>query len=533
MTSSISKLQMTVTKLEKKIIELEDRVEFYKEKEKQSKKSLKYYKNSIENMIEKAVTKAVGEVTEKYEAIIKEKDQRIFELETRLNINSDNSSLPSSQTPIYQSKICNSRKPTGDKPGRKEGHPKAKLAAFNEDEITERVEHKKNNCSNCGSDKLKLIKTRTRDELDIKKSVIKRRHYFYDYKCEECGNVITSEIPLELHGENQYGTEIKTLISTLSNYGFVSYNRIRKIICGLTNGEINPSEGYMNKLQKKISSRLSDFVFDVKEKILKSKLVYWDDTVVAIGDKDKACMRVYTNELYVLYKAHIAKDTAGMDEDGILQNLPSDTTVMHDHLLHNYCDEYRYKNIECNAHITRKLEGITQNTSHNWSSLMKNLIEEMLKLKKEHIENKIYSFKEDEINIYLKKYDEILEAGFKEYVEFKHKYEFEKEENLLEFMRDFKEPITAWVYDYNLPYSNNLSESLLRMLKAKMKISYRFKDLSYAESFANIRTYTETCSRFGLNVCDAMRKLFEGKPYTVDYLEKLELDNTKTADTNQ
>lgn len=61
-----------------------------------------------------------------------------------------------------------------------------------------------------------------------------------------------------------------------------------------------------------------------------------------------------------------------MDEDGILQNLPNDCTVMHDHLLHNYCDEYKYQNIECNAHITRKLEGITQNTNHSWSDEMKN-----------------------------------------------------------------------------------------------------------------------------------------------------------------
>ena len=38
-------------------------------------------------------------------------------------------------------------------------------------------------------------------------------------------------------------------------------------------------------------------------------------------------MRVYTDELYVLYKAHISKDNDGLDEDGILQNLPEICTV--------------------------------------------------------------------------------------------------------------------------------------------------------------------------------------------------------------
>lgn len=527
--NSVAKLQAEVTKLEHQIIDLKDRLAIQVEKTNQTKKSLEYYKNNVEKMIENAVKEAVEKVTNEFENIISEKDQRIFELEARLNINSDNSSLPSSQTPIYQSKICNSRVPSGDKPGRKNGHKKDGLAAFTEEEINERIEHTKEDCSKCGGHNLKLIKTRIRDEFDVKVTVIKRRHYFYDYKCLDCGKIITSEIPNELHGENQYGVETKTLISALSNYGFIAYNRIRKIIHGLTNGEMNPSEGYMNKLQKKASDKLSIFVFDVKENIKKAILVYWDDTVVGIGEKDKACMRVYTDELFVLYKAHMSKDTDGMDEDGILQNLPETCTVMHDHLLHNYCSDYHYKNIEYNAHVTRKLEGITQNTSHKWSDDMKKLLEEMLSKRKELLSKEINCFEVEQINEFSKKYDEIIENGLQEYIEFKHKYEFEKEENLLEFMRDYKEPITAWVYDFTLPYSNNLSESLLRMLKSKMKISYRFRDISYAEYFANIRTYTETCSRFGINGYDALRKLFEGNPYTVDNLLKIKEDKEKNS----
>lgn len=527
MTTSLGKLQSTVIKLEKRLMELEDKYENQKEQTKLANENLKYYKKNVENMIKNAVEKAVNEVSEKYEKILKEKEQRIFELENRLNINSDNSSLPSSQTPIYQSKICNSRKKTGEKPGRKVGHKKDGLMKFADDEITEIREHKTEECPKCESTNLKLIDVRERDEYDIEVVVKKIRHKFYEYECLECGEKIKSNIPLELHAENQYGSGIKTLALTLSNYGFVAYNRIRKIISGLTDGEVDPSEGYLTKLQKKASDKLSNFVFDVREKILKSKLDYWDDTVIKIGDKDRACLRVYTNSEYVLYKAHMSKDTEGMDKDGILQNLPEDCTVMHDHLLHNYCDDYRYKNIECNAHLTRKLEGITQNAQHKWSDKMKNLIESTLEKRKINIEKGITSFSDIELKEFDKMYDSILEEGFKEYVEFKHQYEFDKEENLLEFMRDFKGPITEWVRDYSLPFSNNLCESLLRMLKAKMKISYQFKNLNYAEYFANIMTYTETCGRFGINKVEAIRRLFDNNPYTVE-----ELDNLKTTNNN-
>ena len=149
-------------------------------------------------------------------------------METRLNINSDNSSLPSSQTPIYQSKICNSRKPTGEKPGRKNGHKKDKLKAFTADEVTEVVQHEVKKCEKCKSKNLTIIDTKIRDEIDVKVTVIKRRHQFKVYRCEECNKINQVEIPLELHAENQYGSEVKSLCSILTNYGFISYNRTRK-----------------------------------------------------------------------------------------------------------------------------------------------------------------------------------------------------------------------------------------------------------------------------------------------------------------
>ena len=215
MPTSVAKLQAMVTKLEQQVIELKDKLEEQKEKTKNAEYNLKYYKEKLENRIQSEITKAVKDITDKYEAIIKEKDQRIFELENRLNINSDNSSLPSSQTPIYQSKICNSRKPNGDKPGRKEGHKKDSLKAFNEDEITEKVEHKIDKCPKCGSENLELIDTKIRDEIDIKVTVVKRRHYFNEYKCNDCNEIIKSEIPLSLHADNQYGDEVKNYCNSI------------------------------------------------------------------------------------------------------------------------------------------------------------------------------------------------------------------------------------------------------------------------------------------------------------------------------
>ena len=212
---------------------------------------------------------------------------------------------------------------------------------------------------------IKLIKEALEEKCNIKQIVI----------CDNCQNseIIPKELMYEIAKyECIYVTD--KIFSSISDV-----NTPQGILAVIQKqNEIDPSEGYLIKLQKQASDLLSNFVFDCKERIIKSLLMYWDDTVIKISEKDKACLRVYTNEDIVLYKAHMSKDTEGMDEDGILQNLSSNCTVMHDHLLHNYCSDYQYKNIECNAHITRKLEGITQNTKHNWSDKMKELLESTL-----------------------------------------------------------------------------------------------------------------------------------------------------------
>ena len=97
---------------------------------------------------------------------------------------------------------------------------------FDENEITEYVEHTKDTCPKCDGHNLKLINAKIRDEYDIEVKVKKIRHKFYEYECLDCGTIIKSDIPLDLHGKNQYGKGIKALLLTLSNYGFVSYNQI-------------------------------------------------------------------------------------------------------------------------------------------------------------------------------------------------------------------------------------------------------------------------------------------------------------------
>ena len=233
METSLGRLQKQVDSQEKRIVRLQDCLEHQKEEKNKIKTEYKNYKKSTEKRIEKALKKQEKELTEKFEAELAKKEKRIFELECRLNINSSTSSLPSSKDSIDKVKkekteIQNSREKTNRKIGGQKGHPKSSLIKFDNDEITEVVEHSCDECPNCHSKNLSIIETKERDELDTKTFIEKKRHVFQTKICNDCGHIIKARIPKNLHGENQYGSEIKTLILMLYDYGFVSYIELEK-----------------------------------------------------------------------------------------------------------------------------------------------------------------------------------------------------------------------------------------------------------------------------------------------------------------
>lgn len=450
--------------------------------------------------------------TAKNEALEKE----LLRVTGLLNIDSRNSGIPTSKTPLSKNKIIpNSREKSEKKIGGQKGHQKSKLKAFDDNEVSEICEYVLEDCPHCGGGVKKTGETIQKDELDYEVVVIKKRNIFSVCECRKCGRQSHVPIPNRLKEENQYGSRVAALSLSLMNIGNVSVNKVRKMIYGLSEEEINPSEGYIIKQQQKAHKALIPFMNELQKKCLTLDTLYWDDTVIAINKK-RGCLRFYGEDNIALYKAHQRKNKEGLDTDGILQFLAPTTVVMHDHNKVNYNKEYSFINIECNAHLLRDLQKTTEYLKHKWSAKLKELITKTYEARKVTIKKGKDAFPSDYVKDFFDQFDFILLEGIEENKVDCKKYFATDELALLKRILDYKDNYLSWVVNFHLPFTNNLSERSLRGIKSKMKISGQFQSVKTAQYYAAIKSYIETCYRNGINETKALIRLCEGNPYTVE-----------------
>lgn len=472
-----------------------------------------------DDKIEDLKRKHKEEIEEK-DAIIDALKAKIKHLEAVQDRDGTNTSVPTAQTPIGKTKVIpNGRENTGRAKGGVTGHVKAEMAVPEEDEITDIADHlldENDVCPDCKNDDFEFTgETEDRYETEVEVKVKKVKHKFYVYRCTECGQIVICRTPPEKRTKSRYGANVQALILFLINVMNSSMNKVPRFLEGVSNGEIKPCEGYVAKVQARAAKHLTEFHDDLRRRMLRQGLIYWDDTVV-FADTKRICLRFYGDERIAFFVAHDHKDMEGLLKDGILENLSKETKVMHDHNRVNYNEKFVFQNLECIAHLQRQLQKIADETGHQILLKIKGMISSTIKDRKKLIEKGIEKFDDKYLSDFDEKLSEYISEAEKTAEANTSKYTGNDERALIRCIKEYRENYFAWVYDFKLPTTNNLSERSLRGVKTKMKVSGQFASSKTANYYALIRTYIETCRRNGINEYQALVRLCDDNPYTVD-----------------
>jgi len=174
----------------------------------------------------------------------------------------------------------------------------------------------------------------------------------------------------------------------------------------------------------------------------------------------------------------------------------------------------------CNAHIIRELKGISENFSQKWSDHLHDLIYEIkgvVDTARQNSSSLNFQIKID----FEERYSQILKEGIEENFLTPQLESFgkrgrkkqSKAKNLLDRCQKYQTEILLFMNDFTVPFSNNLAERDIRMIKLQQKISGTFRSEDGATNFCRVRGYISTVKKHNLPVLTSIVKAFKGEPF--------------------
>ena len=456
------------------------------------KKQKQEFKATIDEL-NTTISKLNDTIIQKDEMIIKLLNE-IDRLKNQINKNSSNSSKPSSTDMGKPKKsganLYNSRKTTTNKIGGQKGHKghgltKEKIEKIiKENNIETRIIYHHSNNRN----KQDVVKYK----IGLETKVYIEKHIFKH--TEKSSN----KIPKEFQTDVTYDNSIKALTIELGTYNVIAYDRLSEFFNVLSNGIINISNGTLVNFLKEFSNKAKSSIENLENNLLNQDVIHTDETT-----NDNWYIRNYSNEETVLYKPHKRKGHKQIEEHNILPKYTG--AIVHDHDTTMY--KYGNKNIECIVHLGRYLEELIQNIKEvTWPKKLKELLFNTNYERKQLMNQNITNFSNQQISNIEDEYNNLIKIAKKENQKIDSKFYKDKAMKLTR-----KGNHLAYIYDFNIPFDNNLSERDLRIIKTKTKISGGFRSEEGSQIYCDAISIIKTSKRRGTNPFKAILDIFNNK----------------------
>ena len=452
------------------------------------------------------------------EEIIAAKDAQIAALTARIEElthkkNSGNSSKPPSSERLEKPVPKSLRKASGKPSGGQAGHKGSGMKIDREpDEI---IEHRPAQCKGCphaGLCKLRCCGTRYEYEVFVETKLIAHKAL----ECKACpltGQAVQGTFPANITGAKQYGAGVAGLAVSLLTIGYMSVDRVQKLLGSL---RIPISTGTIQGMLTKAAALVKTPVEHIRRKVTQLPVAHYDETGWRVAGK-LHWLHCACNDHWRYYTVQEKRGQEGISDMDVLPNA-------HGVAVHDFWKPYqKYDNVQhamCCAHLERELVFALETGNQVWAGCLRELLQTLCHRRKELQSEGQEAFPESELAEYLERYDHLVEEGLaanplpvrapgKRGRIAKGKYRC-----LLERFRDFKNDILRFTRDWRVPYTNNTAERAIRCARVKEKISGCFRTKSGADDFARILSFVSTAALHGVSCFDAILAAFRGEAFS-------------------
>lgn len=435
---------------------------------------------------------------------IKQLQAKIAELEKRLNKNSRNSSKPPSSDGLSKPPHTKSLREKGrNKSGGQLGHKGETLKQVAFPDVV--IMHSINHCPDCGNElSPNLTGKICRQVFDIPPvQVFVTEHRAEVKHCTCCRRKISALFPENVAAPVQYGERVKSLALYLQHQHFIPEERLQQIFADVFG--VSLSTATLSRVGEVAYHNLSQFEEVLFEKIKSSPVKHLDETGFRVCAK--------TQWLHTASTEHLTYYHVSQKRKSLLEGLTG--VVVHDHW-RPYFQLPDVKHALCNQHHLRELTALIEHEKEAWARKMRRLLRSMLRYRHYYGDNPVPDCVLSRLG---NLYDRIVAEGFV-YHEKNLLPAVKKRQgrvpnrtghNFLIRLRDYRKDVLRFLYDPEIPFTNNLAERDLRMMKCKQKISGGFRAQQGADIFARIRGFISTARKQGWNVFDSIQNMLSNQ----------------------
>lgn len=461
---------------------------------------------------------------EKNSALRKEKDaeisglkSRISELENKLqaaenevvrlknmmNKDSTNSSKPPSSDEPWKGKgkekrkaanEYNSRKPSGKHRGGQEGHKGKCLTKQDVEKLLrehgDRIRHIIVDIGKTGLNS--STDPKVKYELDFEFIGVVREYRYYG----------DAPVPPRHYPDVSFGDF--TRAATAFCYGECSMptDKIGELMGVLSGGILDASEGSWYNFCTYISDRCDASLDSLYNDLMNSPVLYSDATCTK-ENGEGTYVRNVSNSNTVIYSPQDDKTIEEIGKTPVLSDFFGILMTDHETAMKHFGSD----NAECNQHAGRYCAKTAQETSHCWSEKYMSLLYEIKDKKESLVSQGETCFPEGELAAYFKRYDDILQEGWEENKNLTWESVASDERALLRRLDKYKADHLRFATDFCVEFTNNISESDLRFIKNRTKLSGGFRQKSGRKMCCRLMSIIRTCKKRGMNIIEALKKI--------------------------